>query len=64
MILHISYICSPIFLIYDEVCYNSYCIYKTYVKFIDFDKSKVKNIGPNIDYNKVKEALDKLNLDV
>lgn len=57
-------ICSPIFLIYDEVCYNSYSIYKAYVKFIDFDKSRVKNIGPNIDYNKVKEALDKLNLDV
>lgn len=56
-------ICSPIFLIYEDKCYTSYSMDKAYVKIIPFNNSETK-MGPIIDYNKVKEALNKLNLDV
>lgn len=52
---------SPVFLIYDDVCYTTYSIFKAYVKFISTAKSN-KNVGPSIDYDKVTEALKKLNL--
>lgn len=56
-------ICCPIFFIYDDVCYTSYSIHEAYIKFTNFDESRSKNIGPTINYNRVKEALDNLKLD-
>jgi hypothetical protein len=56
-------ICSPIFLIYNDNCYASYSMYKAYIKIISFNNSEAKS-GPVIDYNRVKEALDKLNLGI
>lgn len=56
-------ICCPIFFIYDDVCYTSYSIHEAYIKLEKINESSSNNVGPTIDYNRVTNALNKLNLD-
>jgi hypothetical protein len=56
-------ISCPMFFIYDNVCYTSYSIHEAYIKLESINETSSSNIAPVIDYNRVTNALNKLNLD-